>query len=339
MIAPGILPSIGEIIRALLPNAQKAAVITDDNVKELYLKPVMRSLEGIGLSAISLSIPPGEESKTGGRYLSLLGLLSENRLTRTDPIIALGGGVVGDLAGFAAATYLRGAPFIQVPTTLLAMADSSVGGKTGIDLPAGKNLAGTFYQPTLVLCDTDTLHTLPQAIFRAGCAEVIKYGMLCSPQLLGQLRCDSIKDRMEEVIAECVAIKRDIVQRDEFDRAERMLLNFGHTVGHSIEKLSGYEIPHGFAVAIGMAVDTRAAVRKKLCPPDCLEILESLLARYQLPNRTEYSSGNIYQAALHDKKRAGDQITIVVPRALGGCELEKIPATDLLSWIEMGLNP
>jgi len=258
-------------------------------------------------------------------------------MTRSDVVIALGGGVVGDMAGFAAATYLRGVPFVQVPTTLLAMVDSSVGGKTGIDLPAGKNLAGAFYQPWLVLCDTDTLHTLPEEVFAGGMAEVIKYGMLGNAQLLADLR-SPINDILQSTIATCAAMKRDIVQTDEFDTGNRMLLNLGHTIGHAIERLSGYAISHGRAVAIGMAMITRAAIAKNLCPPEALHILEDLLARYNLPATTTYPAGDIFEASLQDKKRAGAHITEVIPTKPGKCELKKMPVEELLSWIEMGIR-
>ena len=339
LIAPGILDLLGENVRKTLPRAKTAAVITDSNTGELYLARCINSLREAGLDICSFSVPAGEASKSGAQYISLLNLLAEKRITRSDVIIALGGGVVGDLAGFVAATYLRGTPFVQVPTTLLAMVDSSVGGKTAIDLPAGKNLAGAFYQPSLVLCDTDALNTLPDMVFRDGSAEVIKYGMLGSAELLDIIPKYREPGCLDAIIAKCIAMKRDIVQKDEFDTGERMLLNFGHTIGHAIEKLSGYEISHGFAVAVGMAVDTRAAVRKNLCPPECLEILKQLLAQFDLPDSTGFSPEELYRAALHDKKRAGDEITIIVPRTLGLSELRKIPAASLLDWIETGLRP
>ena len=347
LIAPGLLSTIGEKVREIFPKAKTAAIITDDNVKKLYLEPVTRNLSAAALTTPYYSIPPGEASKNGEQYLSLLNWLCENKLTRSDIIIALGGGVAGDLAGFTAATYLRGIPLIQIPTTLLAMVDSSVGGKTGIDLPAGKNLAGSFYQPSLVLCDTKTLETLPELIFKDGIAEVIKYGMLGSVEILETLNFQTIipvptaakphPQSLVPIIEQCVSIKRDIVQRDEFDTGERMLLNLGHTIGHAIEKLSEYKISHGFAVAAGMAIDTRAAFRKGLCPKDCLDTLNDLLDRFGLPNSSDFSARELYEAALSDKKREGDMITNVVPRALGKSEPLKIPSSDLLDWIETGL--
>ncbi|MCL2569068.1 MAG: 3-dehydroquinate synthase [Oscillospiraceae bacterium] len=336
-IGSGLLQDVGGHVRRLLPKVRTVAVVTDDTVGGLYLATVAASVARAGMEFCSYSIAPGEASKSGAEYLALLHWLAEAEVTRTDCILALGGGVVGDLAGLAAATYLRGVPYIQLPTTLLAMVDSSVGGKCGIDLPAGKNLAGAFYQPALVLADTDTLDTLPEAVFREGLAEVIKYGMLGSARLLDQLQGDDIMLELPSVIATCVALKRDIVEQDEFDMGQRMLLNLGHTVGHAIERLGDYTIPHGHAVAIGMAVDTRAAVRRGLCPAACLYLLESLLDRYQLPSRTAYGPEALFEAALHDKKRAGAEITIVVPCGLGQSELMTIPVASLQAWIELGV--
>ena len=338
-IGTGLLSQMGPEVRKLLPQARMAAIVTDHTVGKLYLAQVGSSLAKAGIQPRPLACPPGEASKNGGQYLSLLELLARDGLTRTDVIIALGGGVIGDIAGFAAATYLRGIAYIQVPTTLLAMVDSSVGGKTGIDLPSGKNLAGAFHQPSLVLCDTDALRSLPEYTFRDGLAEVIKYGMLGSQSLLEQLSDDMSQNTLESVIAQCVTMKRDIVQRDEFDQGERMLLNLGHTIGHAIERLSNYELSHGFAVSIGMAMDTRAAVKQNLCPPECLDTLEQLLARFGLPSKSAYSAEDIYTAALHDKKRAGGTISIVVPKELGKCALMTFRLEALRNWIEMGLTP
>jgi len=338
-IAPGILCLIGEYVRRLFPAAQKAAIVTDQTVGALYAQKVSESLAVANLLPICYSMPPGEASKNGAQYLSLLALFAQDHLTRSDVVIALGGGVVGDLAGFAAATYLRGVPVVQIPTSLLAMVDSSVGGKTGVDMPSGKNLVGAFHQPSLVLCDTNTIRSLPEAVFRDGLAEVVKYGMLGRPTLLNRLTVDFSHAELEPIIAECVTMKRDIVQTDEFDTGERMLLNFGHTIAHAIEQLSNYQISHGFAVAVGMAIDTRAAVKQGLCPPECLQVLTRLLKRFALPLETAFDAKSLYDAALADKKRAGDEIAIVVPTALGKCELKQMPVNDLLGWIEMGLNP
>jgi len=339
LIGQNILPDLGESVRARLDKPEKAAVVTDEHVAPWYLEQAEESLRQAGIQAVSFTIIPGEGSKNSAQYIALLNALAGARLTRSDVIVALGGGVVGDLAGFAAATYLRGVPYVQVPTTLLAMVDSSVGGKTGIDLMAGKNLAGAFYQPALVLCDTEALRTLPEHVFYDGCAEVIKYGMLGSADILKQLSETDLRADWEPLIAACVMMKRDIVQEDEFDTGKRHLLNLGHTIGHAAELLSGYDISHGSAVAIGMAVITRAAVRKGVCPPECLDVLERLLARFQLPDKTDFSANALYEAALNDKKRAGETITEVIPTGLGKSELMKMNVEALLDWIETGLTP
>ena len=252
-------------------------------------------------------------------------------MTRSDHLVALGGGVVGDLTGFAAATYLRGIAYIQVPTTLLAMVDSSVGGKTAIDLPSGKNLAGAFCQPKLVLCDTDTLATLPEDIFRDGCAEVIKYGILYDPDLFAHLTEKGLAFDRKAVITRCVELKRDVVTQDEFDTGLRMKLNLGHTVGHGIEAISNFSLSHGKAVAIGMAIVSRAS----RCP-DGQKIL-ACLERFGLPTTTDYAPADIYRCALSDKKRSVATVSLILPRAIGSCAIVPTPIADLKSFIEAGL--
>ena len=223
LIGQGLLPTLGAEAKKL-GKAQKVCVISETTVYPLYGAVAEESLKSAGFSVVSYVFPAGEESKNGLIFLDLLNFLAENQLTRSDLIVALGGGVVGDLAGFAAASYLRGIRFIQVPTTLLAAVDSSVGGKTAIDLPAGKNLAGAFCQPSLVLCDTDTLNSLPLDIFRDGCAEVIKYGVLYDPKLFAHLEEKGLSFDREAVITRCVELKRDVVMEDEFDTGARMKL-------------------------------------------------------------------------------------------------------------------
>lgn len=335
IIGNGILSQLGKRLQQLLPKAKKIAIITDDNVKELYLDEVKKYTSEVGLETIDYSIIPGEASKSSDNYIKLQSWLAANDVTGTDVIIALGGGVVGDLTGFVAATYLRGIPYIQVPSTLLAMVDSSVGGKTAIDLPEGKNLVGAFYQPTLVLCDTRLLDTLAADVRQDGYSEIIKYGMLGNPELL----IDLAKDHdVVEVIATCIRMKRDIVICDEFDKGVRKLLNFGHTVGHAIEQISGYQVSHGKAVAIGMAVDTRTAVQLGLCDERCLEVLYELLERYELPSATTYQAAEIYEAATRDKKREGDEITNIVPSGFGKCDMQTISMAEFYEWIEKGVR-
>ena len=252
-ICAGILSQIG-IEAAALGKASKVCIVSDSNVFPLYGQKVTERLQEAGFTVGSYVFPAGEQHKNAETFLSLLNELASMQLTRTDLIVALGGGVVGDLAGFAAACYLRGIRFIQVPTTLLAAVDSSVGGKTAIDLAAGKNLAGAFWQPSLVLCDTDTLNTLPQEIFRDGCAEVIKYAILYDPALFKELMLSALDFDRESVIARCVEWKRDVVMEDEFDTGSRMKLNLGHTIGHGVEARSEFAISHGQGVSIGMAI-------------------------------------------------------------------------------------
>jgi 3-dehydroquinate synthase len=237
------------------------------------------------------------------------------------------------MCGFVAATYLRGIPYIQVPTSLLAMVDSSVGGKTAIDLPAGKNLVGAFNQPAMVLCDISALDTLPENTFIDGCAEVIKYGVINDASLFRSLQ-GGTSPACEQVIARCVQNKRDIVERDEFDTGLRRLLNLGHTVAHAIEKLSHFEISHGSAVAMGTVMIMRAAVAHRLCPKSDLEALLSLTKKLGLPTECPYSTAEIAAAALSDKKRSGDTLTLVLPYGIGTCQLCELPANKLQAFLE-----
>jgi 3-dehydroquinate synthase len=251
--------------------------------------------------------------------------------------VALGGGVVGDLAGFAASCYLRGIRFIQIPTTLLAAVDSSVGGKTAIDLPAGKNLAGAFCQPSLVLCDTDTLNTLPVEIFRDGCAEVIKYAVLYDPSLFETLQISGLSFDREAIIARCVELKRDVVMEDEFDTGSRMKLNLGHTIGHGVEAGSHYAVSHGKAVAIGMAIVSRACAAKGLCTSETATEILRVLSQFGLPIHTELSAQILYKSALSDKKRNGGTVNLILPKAIGDCVIVPTPVEDLNAFIQEGL--
>ena len=336
-IGRGLLDTVGRQAAGQW-KGRSAAVVSDSTVAPLYLNRVKDSLERAGFQVHSFVFPAGEDQKNGGTYLKLLEFLAARRLTRADGLIALGGGVVGDLAGFAAATFLRGIGFLQLPTTLLAAVDSSVGGKTAIDLANGKNLAGAFYQPQAVLCDLDTLDTLPAEVFADGCAEVIKYGMIGDPALLARLETVDFRADPEELVARCVAQKRDLVEQDEFDTGARQLLNLGHTLGHGVEACSGYTVSHGRAVAIGMTLVTRAAVAFGRCPAEVLPRLRRLLERYGLPDATAYSAQALYEKTLSDKKRSGDTISLVVPIAWGASQLVRIPVSELPAWIERGLG-
>ena len=329
-IGHGLLSTIGEEIAAL-GKAERVCIVSDSNVWPLYGETVQHSLESSEFEVFSFVFPAGEESKNADTYLKLLNVLAENRLTRSDLLIALGGGVVGDLCGFAAATYLRGIRFIQIPTTLLAAVDSSVGGKTAIDLPAGKNLCGAFCQPSLVLCDTDTLTSLPREIFLDGCAEVIKYGVLYDESFFSGLEEAGAQFDLETVIARCVELKRDVVVADEFDTGARMKLNLGHTFGHGIEAASHFTVSHGKAVSIGMAIAARASH----CPD--AERIIACLEQFSLPVSTDFSAVHIYEHALSDKKRSGGTVNLILPQRIGYCDIVPTPVEKLLTLIEEGL--
>lgn len=336
MISRGILDTCGELIGNVIPKC-RAAVISDDKVFAFYGAAVKKSLEKSGFEAIAYTFENGEKSKNIETYTKILEFLAENRFTRTDIVIALGGGVTGDMAGFAAATYLRGIKLVQIPTTFLAAVDSSVGGKTGVNLPAGKNLVGAFHQPSLVICDTDTFGTLEEERFSDGVAEAIKCGMIRNKELFEKMSGD-FKTDIEEVIAECISIKRDVVVNDELDTGERQLLNFGHTIGHAIEKCSDFKLTHGHAVAIGMVVISKAAERLGLCDDGISAAIEKTLKSCGLPASCNFSAEELYSVALSDKKRAGNSVTLVVPEKIGHCVLRKVTTEELLKYIEKGLE-
>ena len=329
IIEKGLLADCGKYISSIRKNC-KIMIISDSTVFSLYGETVKASLADNGFEVSEFVIAPGEASKCADNLIKIWNCLANAHFTRSDMIVALGGGVVGDLSGFAASTYLRSIRYIQIPTTLLAMVDSSVGGKTAIDLEAGKNLAGTFYQPSLVLCDTETLKTLPDEIYSDGMAEVIKYGMINQPQLLDILENEY---DISDVIEICVKAKRDIVNEDERDTGVRQLLNFGHTLAHGIELDSDYTIPHGRAVAVGMMLITKAAINAGKCDKNALYILKKLLIKNSLPLSTDISAEALCKAALHDKKRAGGTITLVIPVKAGECILEKTPIENLYDFV------
>lgn len=336
LIGDNLLADLGKLVCDKKTPCQ-VAVISDSNVWPLYGSVVQKSLCSAGFQVISYVFPAGESSKNGNTYLEILNFLAINHLTRSDLLIALGGGVVGDLTGFAAATYLRGISYIQVPTTLLAMVDSSVGGKTAIDLPAGKNLAGAFYQPDLVICDIDCLSTLPDQIFRDGCAEVIKYGVLYDEALFAHLAANGIRFDRESVISRCVALKRDVVSQDEFDTGARQMLNLGHTLGHGIEANSHFCISHGQAVAAGMAIIAKSAWKTGICTQDVYQQIVEVLQTFGLPWNTSYSADELAASALSDKKRSGSTVNLIMPKRIGECIISPTPVEKVKSVIEVGL--
>lgn len=328
IIGKGLLGSLGERCVSLLGKS-RAVIVTDTNVKPYWLDAAKKSLQLAGIETSVFVFPAGEESKSKETLFELLEFMAESKITRSDFIVALGGGVTGDMTGLAASLYLRGIPFVQVPTSLLAAVDSSVGGKTAVNLKAGKNLMGAFYQPSLVLCDTNTFSTLPDEEFANGMAEVIKYGVIFDKELFDKVCGGDVKSDMENIIARCVELKRDVVAKDEFDKGDRQLLNFGHTMAHSIEKCSNFEIPHGSAVAIGMVIAAKASYALGWSEEDCTAAIIEANQNNKLPCECTYEPKDLADVALSDKKRTGGTINFVVPKAMGECVLKKIPVETL----------
>ena len=336
VIDRGLRHDAGELITHVHTPC-RVLLLSDDTVAALYARDVVASLTKAGFTVVSHTIPHGESSKSSASLIDLLERMAEEHLTRGDLLVALGGGVVGDLGGFASAIYQRGIPFVQIPTTLLAMVDASVGGKTAVDLKAGKNLCGAFHQPSLVICDTECLNTLPPEIFADGMAEVIKYAFISDRVLLEALRGNA-SPHMAEIIRLCVEDKRALVESDETDKGARQLLNLGHTVGHAIESCSEFAISHGSAVAMGMVIITRAAVKMEVCDEKVLTALISLLEEYRLPTECPFTTEQLYAAALSDKKRAGGTITLVVPYGVADSRLVTVPVDALENYIRAGLS-
>ena len=332
-IERGIIDLCGEYVKKL-SKAEKVVVVTDTNVAPHYKWRVLNSLEQQDLRVQSFIYPAGEQSKHLGTISDIYKLLADFHMTRKDIIVALGGGVCGDMAGFAAATYLRGIDFIQIPTSLLAQVDSSVGGKTGVDLPQGKNLVGAFHQPIAVLIDPDTLNTLPDNFVSDGMAEVIKYGCIKDAAFFDLLESEDVQPKIEEVIETCVSIKRDVVSRDEREAGERMLLNFGHTLGHSIEKIYNFTgITHGMAVAIGMILIARAGELHGVTKAGTADRIVKICEKYHLPTSDAAGFAQMAQEAQGDKKTSGSKINLVLLRTIGESFILSLPLEDLEDFI------
>ena len=316
-VGKNILAQCGEIINNL-GFSGKIMIVTDDCVAKLYLEMVKKSLSNSGFEIFDVVLPNGEEHKNMDSIMSIYKALQVYGINRKDMIVALGGGVIGDMAGFAAATYLRGVKYVQIPTTLLAQVDSSIGGKTGIDLEFGKNLVGAFLQPEAVIADTDTLKTLDEENIACGMAEIIKSAFIKDVQLLEKLEDSTdFNADVDDFIISAMCIKKSIVEIDEFEKHERMMLNFGHTLGHAIEKLMNFTgITHGQAVAIGMSLITKNVQVKKR--------LDAVLHKYNLKTTTDISVKDLISAAFNDKKVVGDGINIVVVDEIGSAQIKKI---------------
>ncbi len=335
-IGPGLLERAGELI-AGATGSRTCAVITDTTVEKLYAAAVCRSLQEAGFQVCLHAFPAGERNKRLGTFGGMLEFLAENKLTRSDFVVALGGGVTGDMAGFAAAAYQRGIDYIQIPTTFLAASDSSVGGKTAIDLAAGKNLAGAFHQPKMVICDTDAFRTLPEETFADGVAETVKHGLIADKDFYHFLMTEDIHARIDEVVRRNVEIKAAVVGEDERERGRRKLLNFGHTLGHAIEKCSGYTVSHGRAVAVGMVLACRAAEKLGYSPAGTLEAVRGACRRFSLPTECPYTAGELYAAATGDKKRDGGSIDVVVLEEVGRARIVRLDLEGLRKFTEAAL--
>lgn len=334
LIGNGLLGEIGRTIRTLNgfdSKELKCCIVSDDKVIDLYGEKVLKSLESAGFSVKSFVFRHGEEQKTLITVNDIYTFLCENNFSRDDFLVALGGGVVGDITGFAAATYLRGIKFIQAATTLLAQVDSSVGGKTGVDLPFGKNLVGAFYQPSLVLCDTDALDTLPEFIYADGMSEVIKHGCIADKDLFFALKTKNIS--RADMIHENIKIKAAVVSGDEREtKGGRIKLNFGHTIGHAIEKYFGFSgITHGAAVGVGMVYAAKISYLLGLCGSDVISEIQEILSIYNISPHINIDIDNakLAECCLADKKAEGSGIQFVLLTGIGECVVKKIMSQEL----------
>lgn len=330
LIERGILKRAGELIKEYT-GARRALLITDRTVDWLYSKAALDSLKSAGIECEKFVFEDGEDHKSLKTVGDILSFAAGLNLTRSDIFIALGGGIVGDVTGFAASVYLRGVRFVQIPTTLLAAVDSSVGGKTGVNLPEGKNLAGAFHQPSLVLCDPDCFNTLSDALFADGAAESIKYGIIADESLFEIFEFGDVKGNIENIVRRCVEIKSDIVSRDEFDLGERQKLNLGHTLGHAIERCSDFAVSHGHAVAIGTVRACLAAQKLGVCKEDISERVKKTLERNGLPVSTDISAHELASVMQRDKKRSSAGINLILPTKIGECILYNTDPNELES--------
>ena len=334
LIGKGIRKQIAELLfpyRFEQKKPSRICVVTDSNVEKLYLESLEMELQKLDVPIIHHIIPTGEENKNLETVSQIYDTLSNQKFDRDDMIIALGGGVTGDIAGFAAATYLRGIKhLVQIPTTLLAQVDSSVGGKTGVDLPQGKNLVGAFRQPDLVLIDPEVLESLPENVFTAGMAEVIKYGCIWEKEILNTVLKKDYKKQIEELIEQCVKIKIKVVEEDETEEGLRRILNFGHTIGHGVEKLGNFtDLSHGEAVSVGMAAAAKMGESIGITKQGRYDELVSILKAFGLPTKINYPLEEVYQAMLSDKKKQGESINFIFIEDFGKTKIEKVPVSEL----------
>lgn len=346
IIGSGIIGEIGNIAKEVLPSVTKILIVSDTNVAPLYMQKVKDSLESVGIGTYEYVFEAGEKSKNIESIAGMWDVLAKEGFTRTDAVAALGGGVAGDMGGFAAATFLRGIKVIQIPTSLLAMVDSSVGGKTGIDLPVAKNQVGAFHQPAVVVEDTDFLSTLSPDLFTEGMGEVIKYALIMDRPLYELLdkiseegRAMDLRDDKEnlvKVIKACVADKAYVIANDEFDTGLRQILNFGHTVGHVIEANSNFGLPHGVCVAKGMGIIIDASVAEGSCDMKEASRMKDLIEAYGLPTKDDISPEEAVSGAMNDKKKRGNTLSLIVVNELGKAKIVKMTSEEYLAFLEKG---
>ena len=329
------------LIRTILPliepvcSGKNIAVITDDIVDGLYGQAIINQLKGKDFDVCKFVFPNGEQSKNIDTLSDILEFLANNEFKRNDTIVALGGGVVGDIAGLSAALYARGIRFIQIPTTLLAMVDASIGGKTAIDLKAGKNLAGSFWQPSLVVCDIDIIEKLPQDIFAEGMGEVIKYDVIGNYGICDKVQKELIKENLESVITSCIESKKQVIEEDEFEtNGVRKLLNVGHTVAHGIEKMSDYEVPHGFAVGTGLVLEAAIAYLKRICNLETFETIKNTVIKAGLMIDASYDLNDFVNCMKKDKKNNDNRISFLLPNKMGKCKEYKLTETELVELLK-----
>lgn len=321
--------------RMILSGARKVLIVTDSNVGNLYLEKIIDVLKESQLCDVyTFVMGAGEEYKTEKTVFQIIGELSNNNFTRTDQIVAFGGGIVGDTAGFAASIYMRGIRYVQVPTTLLSAIDSSVGGKTAVNVNGIKNVAGTFYQPEAVYIDTDIISRISPKLFLDGMGEGIKYAILSGGRLAEIVIKGIVKENLEEFIALCVACKAEVVSADEFEGGYRRVLNLGHTVAHAIETLSSHAVSHGYAVALGIIKITRAAAKLGLIETTLLEEIERLIKQYFKDIEYKMNASEAIEIIAKDKKCIDNKVAIVIPTRLGGVEIVEVEPDKLKSALE-----
>lgn len=310
---------------------KKIFIITDSNVFDLYYMEVFNSLSKENCEIFNYVLNPGETSKAYRFIIDICDNLAKNNICRSDVIISLGGGVISDIAGFVACIYKRGIDLINIPTTLLAKIDASIGGKNGINTNYGKNIIGTFFNPKFVLCDINTLKTLDKDNMNDGFAEIIKYAMIKDKDLIDILMKDNYYSNIEEIINRCISIKLEVIKNDPYDKGERMLLNFGHTIGHCIEQISSYKISHGSAISIGMWTITNLSENNGLSEKNTLNVLEECLLKFKLPTKTSFSIEEIMKNVENDKKSVDKKINIIIAKSPGQAQIHNMDIEELKS--------